>query len=255
MKGTPLATLIVVGLLAWTVLAQSSGVTVSRDVNLRPDPSTEYAAIRLLTPREPPLSLLDPRPESGYYHVRTSAGEEGYVWAASVRVSTSVPAAPGASALGPISLGVGTPGSAGMMGCGDDLWAHVYNPSRLLVQQDCATVTGTIVDATATRSHPEPDGVRHEPDGDTHGWLKVDPTFANLINAGNASAENGNLVFEVVCHFPVSQSDAQASCVGFADHTVIPPPGTHVAIRGTLVTESHHAKWNEIHPVSSITVK
>jgi hypothetical protein len=252
----PLATLIAVGLLAWTVLAQSGGVTVSRAVNLRPDPSTEYAAIRLLTPNEPPLSLLDPTPESGYYHVRTSAGEEGYVWAASVRVSTSLPAtAPAAHALGPISLGVGVPGSAGMVGCGDDLWAHVYNPSRLLVQQDCVTVTGTIVDSTANQAHPEPDAVRHEPDGDTHGWLKVDPTFANLINAGNASAENGNLVFELVCHYPVSQPDATSSCVGFADHTAIPPPGTHVAMRGTLVTEKNRAKWNEIHPVSNIAVK
>jgi len=31
---------------------------------------------------------------------------------------------------------------------------------------------GTIVDAT---NGGKPDGVRHEADGDTHGWLKVDP--------------------------------------------------------------------------------
>jgi hypothetical protein len=116
-------------------------------------------------------------------------------------------------------------------------------------------VTGTIVDATAIQSHPEPDGVRHEADGDTHGWLKVDPSFANLINDGNTSAESGNLVFELVCHYTVSQTDAKPACVGFNDHTVIPPAGTHVAIRGTLVTETHHAKWNELHPVSSITIK
>jgi len=102
------------------------------------------------------------------------------------------------------TLGARVPGSASMVGCGDGLWAHVYNPTRLLVQQDCVTITGTIVDATATQSHHQADGTRHEPDGDTHGWLQVDAAFANLINAGNQSQMGGNLVFEIVCHFSVT---------------------------------------------------
>ena len=76
--------------------------------------------------------------------------------------------------------------------------------------------------------------------------------FANLINAGNTSNEDGNLVFEIVCHYTVSQADAKPSCLGFRDHTVIPPIGSHVAITGTLVKEKNHAHWNEIHPVSRI---
>jgi hypothetical protein len=80
-------------------------------------------------------------------------------------------------------------------------------------------------------------------------------TFANLINAGNTSEEGGNLVFEIVCHYTVTQADAKPPCAGFTDHTAIPPVGTHVTIRGTLVTEKNHKKWNEIHPVSSITVQ
>ena len=108
------------------------------------------------------------------------------------------------------------------------------HPSRLLVKQDCVTVTGIIVDATANQSHPQADGVRHEGDGDTHGWLKVDPQFASLINSGNTSDEGGNLVFELVCHYKVTQADAKPACVGFKDHTTIPPVGTHVAITGTL---------------------
>ena len=39
----------------------------------------------------------------------------------------------------------GVPGSADMPGCADGLWAHVYHPNRLLVKQDCVTVTGTLV--------------------------------------------------------------------------------------------------------------
>ena len=142
-----------------------------------------------------------------------------------------------------------------MIGCNDSLWQHVYNPSRLIVKQDCLTVTGTIVDATATQATHRADGARHEKDGDTHGWLRVDAPYAALINAGNTSDEGGNLVFEIVCHYSVTQPDAVGSCAGFTDHTTIPTVGTHVAITGTFVTEKNHKKWNEIHPVSSIKVQ
>src|SRR5215472_7499701 len=71
-------------------------------------------------------------------------------------------------------------------GCDVTLWRHVYNPTRLTKKQACVTVTGTIVDATKGR---RADGVRHEKDGDTHGWLKLDPEFTHLLNAGNKSKE------------------------------------------------------------------
>ena len=160
---------------ASTVLGQTA--TVTRNVNLRPDPSAEYPPIRLLTPSEPPLTLLEAMPESGYYHVTTTNGEEGYVWNRNVHV-TATPAAPATT----IQPGPGIPGSESMVGCGDGLWKHVYHPSRLLVKQDCDTVTGMIVDATASQAHHQADGVRHERDGDTHGWLKVDPQFIRACN-------------------------------------------------------------------------
>jgi hypothetical protein len=244
--------LAVVGLtiaLAVTSLSAQTATVVS-NVNLRPDPSAEYPPVRKLTPSEPPLTLLEPVAESGYYHVRTSAGEEGYVFGRYVRVAAASPAADTTLQAGP-----GIPGSEDMVGCGDGLWRRVYHPTRLLVKRDCVTVTGVIVDATAGQSHHEPDGVRHEADGDTHGWIKVDSAFANLINAGNTGDEAGNLVFEIVCHYTVTQTDAKPACAGFQDHAVIPPVGTHVAIRGTLVQEKNHGKWMEIHPVSSIKVQ
>ena len=63
---------------------------------------------------------------------------------------------------------------------------QVYNPQRLIVKQECIAVTGTIVDA----SHGQhPDGVRHEADGHTNGWIDLDPQFKSLLNAGNMSNE------------------------------------------------------------------
>ena len=228
---------------------QPQEVTVVRDVNLRPDSIANQPPTRLLTPSEPPLTLVDPTPVRGYYHVRTSTGAEGYAWSRNLRVVVAP-----AATVAAIQPGPGIPGSAAMVGCGDSLWEHVYHPTRLLVKADCVTVTGILVDATAHQAHHRPDGVRHEPDGDTHGWLKVDSEFANLINPGNVSDEDGNLVFELVCHYTVSQTDAQPTCAGFTDHTVIPPVGSHVAITGTFIQEKNHKKWNEIHPVSRIVV-
>jgi uncharacterized protein YraI len=244
----------VVSVLLWTTVAFAQTATVTRNVNLRSDASTSQPPIRLLSPSERPLTVLDPAQTSGYLHVRTANSEEGWVWARNVSVSATTPP-PTPSPSGTPSPGPGVPGSATVTGCGDGLWKHVYNPQRLLVKQGCITVTGVIVDATATQSKHQPDGVWHEGDGDTHGWLKVDSQFANLLNAGNTSDEGGNLVFEIVCHFAVTQNDAKPSCVGFTDHTTIPTVGSHVAIRGTLVKEKNHGKWNESHPVTSITVQ
>jgi len=236
--------ILVLAFLCFPTFASAQAVKVTHNVNLRPDPTSEYPPIRLLTTAEPPMSLLEPAPEYGYYHVKTTNGEEGYVWSRFIIIRTSENAAPESIHLVPP-----VPGSDSMAGCGDGLWQHVYHPSRLLVSQDCLTVTGTIVDASSGHNS---DGVRHEKDGDTHGWLKVDPQFQSLINAGNTSNENGDLVFELVCHYNVTQTDAQPSCSDYHDTTGIPAVGTRVAITGTFVTEKNHGKWNEIHPVSRI---
>ena len=91
--------------------------------------------------------------------------------------------------------------------------------------------------------------------GDTHGWLKLDREFQYMLAPGNQSDEGGNMVFEIVCHFPVTQPDAVSSCQNYADHTAIPPVGSHVEITGTFVQDGKHAHWNESHPVSRIVVK
>ena len=73
------------------------------------------------------------------------------------------------------------------------------------------------MDATNGRNG---DGVRPEADCDTHGWLRLDPQFANLLNNGNMSAENGKLIFEIVCHYRVTPADAKPSCSAFGEHAV-----------------------------------
>lgn len=135
--------------------------------------------------------------------------------------------------------------------CDASLQAHVYHPQRLKQLQECVAVSGTIVDAT---KGVHKNGLRHEADGDTHGWLKVDPQFENLLNDGNKSAEGGNLVFEIVCMYSVHQADAKSACKGYKSKIKVPPVGSQVVITGVLVQDQEHAQWNEIHPVTSITV-
>jgi hypothetical protein len=226
--------------LGTAALLSAQQATVTHGVRLRSDPSTLNTPIELLK-KGSSVTLLEPTPKKGFYHVRAADGQEGWVGVKYLSVGST----------GTATSTVPTP-PAGSTGCDQTLWTHVYNPQRLVVKQQCLTVTGTIVDATNGK---QSDGVRHEADGDTHGWLKLDPQFANLLNAGNMSDEGGNLVFEIVCKFRVTQADAKASCPSTYHTPVqIPPVGSHVRVVGTYVQDTNHAKWMEIHPVTSITV-
>jgi hypothetical protein len=96
--------------------------------------------------------------------------------------------------------------------------------------------------------------VRHEPDGDTCGWVKLDPGYESLLNAGNMrimSDEDGNLGFEVVCKFRVCQLDDRTPNQAAWGTSL--RSGSHVRITGSHVQDTNHAKWMEIHPVSDIT--
>lgn len=222
--------------------SRAQQATANHDVILRRDPSTKSPVLKHLLEGDR-LVLVDTNADSGFYHVRTEDDLVGWVYAKFVKVSqaTSAPAGPAAASQSPAS-------------CDASLWNHVYHSYRLIVKQQCIAVTGTIVDATANQKAHQPDGVRHEPDGDIHGWLKVDPEFENLLNAGNASDEGGNLVFEIVCRLPVRQQDARAACQNYTDSVSLPPVGSHVRIIGSYVQDTFHAQWMEIHPVTSITV-
>ena len=85
------ATILLLLLLSFTrlALAQAAQVEVTRDVNLRSDPSTDNPRIKLLHPPDV-LLLIDSDKTDGYYHVRTQDGTEGWVWAKNVQISSAV---------------------------------------------------------------------------------------------------------------------------------------------------------------------
>ena len=222
--------------------ATAQQAKVKRNVNLRSDPSTTNQAIETLKIGAS-VTVLDPARQNGFYHVKAEDGQAGWVWSKNISL-------PGSASTTPQHPSPGTSAAGGVAPCDDSLWDHVYHPQRLVVKQTCIAVTGTIVDA----SHGQhPDGVRHEADGDTHGWIDLDPQFKSLLNAGNRSDEGGNLVFEIVCEFHVTQADAKSACPATYHSPVeLPPVGSHVRIVGSYVQDTNHAKWMEIHPVTSI---
>ena len=233
--------ILLLGLCPGFSLAQQAAT--KRAVLLRRDPSTSSPIVAHLAKGDR-LVLVQMTADSGFYHVKTEDDQIGWVSAKYVSVSPA-PAQPPVPAPNPTPIPPST-------GCDDSLWSHVYHPMRLIVQQQCIAVTGTIVDATAGK---EPDGVRHEADGDTHGWLKVDPEFQKLLNAGNQNDEGGNLVFEIICRFPVTQPDAKTACANYKDKVTLPPVGSHVRIVGVYVHDTFHGQWMEMHPVTSIAVQ
>jgi hypothetical protein len=86
-----------VGLL-WVCVALAASQTgvVTRNVNLRPDPSTTGTPIVALKP-ETQLQLLETAPSNGFLHVKVN-GQSGWVWSKNVQVrqalSTHTAAAP-----------------------------------------------------------------------------------------------------------------------------------------------------------------
>jgi len=214
--------------------------TIKRAVVVRRDPSRSAPIIAHLAKGDR-LMLVQMTADGGFYHVKTENDQIGWVGSAYVSLSPT-----------PLPPPTPTPTPPPDTGCDACLWTHVYHSYRLIVHQQCIVVTGTIVDASAGG---DPDGVRHEADGDTHGWLKVDPQFQNLLNAGNQKDEDGNLVFEIICKFAVTQVDAKTACANYTDTVKLPPVSSHVRILGVYVQDTFHGQWMELHPVTSIAVQ
>ena len=94
------------------------------------------------------------------------------------------------------------------------------------------------MDATAGKKS---DGVRHEGDGDTHGWLQVDSGFESLLNAGNLQPR-----FRDRLQVPCDTSGRKGCMPGLYGYTIkLPSVGSHVRIVGTYVQDTFHAKWME----------
>src|SRR5438094_10348909 len=71
-------------LLLFLSMSAAQTAVVTRNVNLRPDPSTDNDPIQKLAP-ETQLQLLEPNPTNGFLHVRVD-DQTGWVWGNNVRV-------------------------------------------------------------------------------------------------------------------------------------------------------------------------
>jgi hypothetical protein len=125
--------------------------------------------------------------------------------------------------------------------CDPSLWRAIYHPYRLHVVAACKTVTGTV------------ESVRYEPDGDVHVLLKLPANRSGLLNGGNLSNTDGDLVAEIICVGTVTQVDAESACAGHVNQVAVPSAGERIRISGTYVLDADHG-WMEIHPVSSLSV-
>jgi hypothetical protein len=162
------------------------------------------------------------------------------------RVHRAHRVAPAVSTAAPV-----IPFAAMSIFCDYSLWSHVYagefaSPQdRLKIIQGCVSVTGTI------------EGARAEKDGDFHMRLHLDPQFSSMVNAKNKSGQGGALVVEPICMNPVKQKDTLSEhvCDGFSQHVYTRDMlRKHVRVTGAYVTDMEHG-WNEIHPVTSITIE
>jgi SH3 domain-containing protein len=80
---------------------------VTKRATLRSDPSTAHPPILTLLPRED-VELIETSPTAGYYHVRTSEGEEGWVYSRSLEIVTTSPVAAGPPPVAPTTDGQAT---------------------------------------------------------------------------------------------------------------------------------------------------
>src|SRR5713226_1885003 len=119
--------------------------------------------------------------------------------------------------------------------------SHIYSPDRLVVYKDCQTVSGIV------------DRVIVEADGDYHIRLGLDAPYQSLTNSVNNSDQYGDLVLEIVCANPVTQTDAIDACKNYVNHVTVPQEGEHILATGPYVLDIDHG-WTEIHPVYSLTV-
>ena len=87
--------LVVTAVLWGSVAFGQPTATITRNGNLRPTPSTSRPAIRVVMSGET-VTLINVNPVNGYYHVRTSQGERGWIYRSAVT-------------LGPATLPPGPP--------------------------------------------------------------------------------------------------------------------------------------------------
>jgi Bacterial SH3 domain len=100
---------LLVALLGTAAFAQDA--TVTRNVNMRSEPTTASPSIRLLNPPEK-VTLVEAEASSGYYHVKTEDGAEGWVWGRNIRLGSVSAATSSPSSMAAPNGGAGKAGPA-----------------------------------------------------------------------------------------------------------------------------------------------
>jgi hypothetical protein len=67
--------------------ASAMGAIVKRQAALHSEPSNAHIPFMFLEAQED-VELMDPSPTSGYYHVRTSDGDEGWIYSLNIEIIT-----------------------------------------------------------------------------------------------------------------------------------------------------------------------
>ena len=124
----------------------------------------------------------------------------------------------------------------------DSISSHVYNPYRLRIIKSCITTSGVV------------DNVLQEADGDYHIRLALDSQYSNLTNSANDQYQYGDLVVEIICALPITQSDAVSACQNYTNNITIPSINDHITVTGPYVLDTAHNNWAEIHPVYTLTI-
>jgi hypothetical protein len=136
------------------------------------------------------------------------------------------------------------PSSTSSSGCSDpaSISSHVYHPYRLQTVKSCITASGTV------------DSIIEESDGDVHVRLNLDQAYSNLTNSANDQYQYSDLVVEIICVNPPSQTDAIPACQNYTNQIPVPNVGQHITITGPYVLDTDHYNWAEIHPAYSLVI-
>jgi hypothetical protein len=124
----------------------------------------------------------------------------------------------------------------------DSISSHVYNPYRLNIVKSCITASGVV------------DNIIEEADGDYHIRLALDSQYSNLTNSANDQYQYGDLVVEIICALPITQSDAVSACQNYTNNITIPNINDHITVTGPYVLDTDHYNWAELHPVYTLTI-
>src|SRR6266581_915176 len=127
-------------------------------------------------------------------------------------------------------------------------WADRYSPNLLFSHRFLNVITSCITASGVVEN------VIPEADGDYHVRLALDTQYSNLTNSANDQYQYGDLVVEIICAQPITQSDAVSACQNYTNNITIPSVNDHITVTGPYVLDTDHYDWAEIHPVYTLTL-